>query len=93
MREGRGAREGLSENLLEGGPLPCSPPARCAIRVIFNVLPLHRSVPRLCRPTFAARVPNFAGRVPNFAARVPSFAGRVWRGCAVRFLLPREGGH
>jgi len=38
--------------------LPCSCPARCALRAICDVLPRHRPVPRVCRPIPARPLPS-----------------------------------
>jgi len=49
----RAARQRPSKNL-EGDALPCSRPARYALRAIYDVLPQHRPVFRLSAPMFAA---------------------------------------
>ena len=43
------------ELLWEGLPLPCSPPARCALRAICDALPSHFPVLRLAWPIFQPR--------------------------------------
>ena len=52
-------------DLLEGDALPCSRPARYALRAIYDVLPQHRPVFRLSAPTFAAKLPLHPTETPR----------------------------
>ena len=64
-RRGRAFRAigaGAAIEKLEGDALPCSRPARYALRAIHDVLPQHRPVFRLSAPTFAAQAPLFGKR-------------------------------
>jgi hypothetical protein len=55
--------------ILEGDALPCSTPARCALRAIFDVLPCHPLMSRLSAPKPQARctaLKERAGRPLSF---------------------------
>jgi hypothetical protein len=51
------ARKRPAKPQLEGGALPCSRPARCALRDICDVLPRRSPAPRLSPPILAAKPP------------------------------------
>jgi hypothetical protein len=73
------ARKRPAKPQLEGGALPCSRPARCALRDICDVLPRRSPAPRLSPPILAAKPPPhpfvFDSRSSS-AIRGPSQNGR-----------------
>jgi len=62
--------------------LPCSHPARYALRAICDVLPRHDPAARLCRPKLQARMRRLKERGasrPHSENRRAELGGRKWR--------------